>query len=149
MCGRGWPTPEDCGSNCWSPAVDGRRDGKGWRAPCPICQAARALEYSARGNSIWWNSFCDRHDKDTLRPVLRGLLGPCMPGRLKGPVPVRHDELAGLALSGMPHTALKVRLLELSGMSITSAMDKLGIDRTTRYRIRQQLSQFCDKAAGR
>jgi hypothetical protein len=65
------------------------------------------------------------------------------------PQPATAAGLEALAMSGLPPLALKVQLLIYSGMSATEAFDKLGVDRTTRYRVRHQLSQFGDKPAGR
>ncbi len=148
-CQRGMPTPEDCAVQCWSPALDGAREGKGWRADCPApeCGNPRTLEYTVRGRSIWWNSFCPSHPKDALRTVLDER-GVCVAGR-KGPAAIRSEDLAELALSGMPRQALCVRLLEMSGMALGDAMDKLGIERANRYRLRRQLCQRGHKTAGR
>jgi hypothetical protein len=49
----------------------------------------------------------------------------------------------------LPPLALKAQLLIYAGMSTTEALDKLGVDRTTRYRVRNQLSQLGDKPPGR
>lgn len=113
----------------------------------PGCGAVRALEYDAPGKHVRWRSFCGTHDKDAVRPHLTRIIGPCMPnGR---PEPVSRAELEALALSDLPPLALKVQLLIYSGMTTTEAFDKLGVDRTTRYRVRKHLSQFGDKPAGR
>lgn len=64
------------------------------------------------------------------------------------PQPATAADLEALALSGLPPLALKVQLLIYAGMSTTEAFDKLGVDRTTRYRVRDHLSQFGDKLAG-
>ena len=70
-----------------------------------------------------------------------------MPSRERR-APVRHAELEALALSGLPPLALKVQMLVYAGMTIAEAFDKLGVDRTTRYRVQRQLSQFGDITAG-
>ena len=70
-----------------------------------------------------------------------------MPGGGRLP-PVRHADLEALALSGLPPLALKVQMLIYAGMTTTQALDKLGVDRTTCYRVRSLLSQFRDNAAG-
>jgi len=149
-CGLGLPDAEDCAADHWSPALGGRREPNGqWRAPCPVpgCGALRSLEYDTPGKHVRWRSFCGTHDKDAVRPHLAKLIGPCMPsGR---PQPATAAELEALALSGLPPLALKVQLLIYSGMSTSEAFDKLAVDRTTRYRVRNQLSQFGDKTAGR
>ncbi len=149
-CGLGLPDAEDCAADHWSRALDGRREPSGqWRASCPVpgCRSLRSLEYDAPGKHVRWRSFCAQHDKDAVRPYLAKLIGPCMPGGR--PQPATAAELEALALSGLPPLALKVQLLVYSGMTTAEALDKLGIDRTTRYRVRGQLSQFGDKAAGR
>ena len=56
--------------------------------------------------------------------------------------------LEALGLSDLPPVALRVQLLMYSGMSPAEAFEKLGVDRTSRYRVRDQLSQFRDKTAG-
>ena len=149
-CGLGLPDAVDCAADHWSPALGGRRERNGqWRAPCPVpgCGALRSLEYDAPGKHVRWKSFCGEHDKDAVRPYLARIVGPCMPsGRRE---PVSHADLEALALSGLPPLALKIQMLIYSGMDITEAFEKLGVDRTTRYRVRVQLSQFGDKPAGR
>ena len=150
-CGLGLPDAEDCAADHWSPALDGRRERNGqWRADCPVpgCGASRSLEYDAPGKHVRWRSFCGKHDKDAVRPYLAKLIGPCMPGGSRRE-PVQHADLEALALSSLPPLALKVQLLIYSGMSTTEALDRLGVDRTTRYRVRHQLSQFGDRTAGR
>ena len=149
-CGLGLPDAEDCAADHWSPALGGRREPNGqWRAQCPVpgCGALRSLEYDAPGKHVRWRSFCGTHDKEAVRPHLARIIGPCMPGGR--PQPATAAELEALALSGLPPLALKVQLLIYTGLSATEAFDKLGVDRTTRYRVRGQLSQFGDKAAGR
>ena len=150
-CGRGYPDAIDCAGGCWCKALDGRREPGGqWRATClvPGCGSRRALEWDAPGKHVRWRSFCGEHDKEAVRPHLAAIVGPCMPGKVQQE-PIRHADLEALALSSLPPLALKVQLLIYSGMSTTKALDKLGVDRTTRYRVRAQLSQFGDKAAGR
>ncbi len=149
-CGLGLPDAEDCAADHWSPALNGRRERNGqWRATCPVpgCGALRALEYDAPGKHVRWKSFCGEHDKEAMRPHLTRIIGPCMPGGR--PQPATATELEALALSGLPPLALKVQMLIYAGMSTREAFDKLGIDRTTRYRVHRQLSQFGDIAAGR
>jgi hypothetical protein len=142
---------ETCAAAHWSPALGGRREANGqWRAKCPVpgCRSLRALEYDAPGKHVRWRSFCGHHDKDAVRPYLAKIVGPCMPSGQRV-APIRHADAEALALSGLPPLALKVQLLIYAGNTITEAFDKLGVDRTTRYRVRGQLSQFGDNAAGR
>jgi hypothetical protein len=147
-CGLGLPDAEDCAADHWSPALGGRRERNGqWRARCPVpgCKSLRSLEYDAPGRHVRWRSFCGLHPKEVVRPHLVKLIGPCMPG---GRAPIRRTDLEALALSGLPPLALKVQMLVYSGMTIAEAFDKLGVDRTTRYRVQRQLSQFGDITAG-
>jgi hypothetical protein len=152
-CGRGEPTAEDCAVHCWSHALkkfNSHREANGqWRADCPVpgCGAVRSLEYDAPGKHVRWKSFCGEHDKDAVRPYLARIIGPCMPGGR--PQPATAAELEALALSGLPPLALKVQLLIYAGRTMTEALDKLGVDRTTRYRVRAQLSRYGDKGTGR
>jgi hypothetical protein len=147
------PTAEDCAINCWCDALaalNAHRERNGqWRADCPVpgCGAERSLEYDAPGRHVRWKSFCGDHDKDAIRPYLAKLIGPCMPSGLRRER-IEHEELIVLALSGLPPLALKTQMLVYAGLSTTEALDRLRVDRTTRYRIRQQLSQFGDKTAG-
>lgn len=126
---------EDCAIQHWCPATDARREGAGWRAPCPACGTKRALEFDVPGKSIRWNSFCGEHDKDALRPVLRDLLGGCLPGKGGQAAPIDHDALIQLALAEMPPTSLRLAMLEMAGMSTPDALDKLGIRRENRSRV--------------
>jgi len=149
-CGLGLPDAEDCAADHWSPALGGRRERNGqWRATCPVpgCGAVRALEYDAPGKHVRWKSFCGTHDKESVRPWLAKAIGACMPsGRREM---VTRTELEALALSGLPPQALKTQMLIYAGMTITEAFDKLGVDRSMRYKIRGLLSAFHHKAAGR
>jgi hypothetical protein len=117
---------------------DARREGVGWRAPCPVtgCGTKRALEFSVYGKSVRWNSWCGDHDKDAMRPYLQALLGACFPARrAAGPRPIDHGDLIALMLSGMPPMSLKLAALEMAGMSTTAALDKLGVRRNHRSRV--------------
>jgi len=137
-CGYGLPTPQDCAVVHWCPPTGAVREGAGWRGPCPAsqCGTPRALEFSISGKSLRWNTFCAHHDRDALRPVLRALLGDCLPGRVRGPAPISHDALSVLALDmSLPPMTLRLRLLELAGMSTTSALDKLGVRPDNRGRV--------------
>ncbi len=152
-CGLGEPTAEDCAIAHWCEALrplGAHRERNGqWRSDCPVpgCKSERSLEWDAPGRHVRWRTFCGTHDKEAVRPYLARLVGPCMPGgrRLAS---VTRAELEALGLSDLPPLALKVQLLMYSGMSPAEAFDKLGVDRTTRYRVRDQLSQFRDKTAG-
>ncbi len=94
------------------------------------------------GRSIWWNSFCPRHDKAALRPVLKQKLGDCMPSRASRRAPVDHDDLIALFLSGMPPQSMKLAGLEMAGMSTSEALDKLGIRREHRSRVIADRTRF-------
>jgi hypothetical protein len=150
-CGRGYPDAIDCAAFCWCERLEGRREPNGqWRASCPVpgCKSRRSLEWDAPGKHVRWRSFCSFHDKDAVRPHLARIVGPCVSGGPRREA-VRHADLEALALSDLPPLAIKVQLLVFAGMSVTEALDLMKVDRTTRYRIRGQLSQFRDKAAGR
>jgi hypothetical protein len=149
-CGLGLDA-EDCAADHWSRPLGGRREPSGqWRADCPVdgCRTGRrALEYDAPGKHVRWKSFCGEHDKEAVRPYLAALLGPCMQGG-RHREHITADELQALALSALPPVALRAQMLIWSGMTTTEALDKLGVDRTSRYRVRDHLSQFGDKHAG-
>jgi hypothetical protein len=127
----------DCALAHWCPALDGRAESDGWRAPCPApgCGIHRVLHYRIRGRTVRWSAYCPHHDADALRPVLRKLLGDCLPSRLTGPAPVDHADLVSLALAPMPPMSLRLALLEIAGMSTGDALDKLGVRRENRSRV--------------
>jgi hypothetical protein len=151
-CGLSLPA-EECAIRHWCEALKHlnahREPNLQWRADCPVpgCKAKRSLEYDAPGKHVRWKSWCGEHDREAMRPYVAKLIGPCMPGGR--PQPATAAELEALALSGLPPLALKAQLLVYAGMSIREAFDKLGVDRTTRYRVHRQLSQFGDITAGR
>ena len=124
-----------------------------WACCCPVCHAAGKLTLTAQGRTLL--RYCHRCNatQEVLTAALSAIL-PCFwpvgvrPSRQRKPR-IEPTDLADLALSGLPPTAKDVQLLVMSGMGMNEALDKLGIDRTTRYRIRTQLSQWCDKTAGR
>ena len=126
---------EDCAIQHWCPALDARRERSGWRAPCPACGADRALEFDAPGRSIRWNSFCGGHDRDAVRPVLRGLLGACLPGKSARLAPIEPNALVELALADVPPMSLRLALLEMAGISTPDALAKLGVRREHRSRV--------------
>jgi hypothetical protein len=150
-CGLGEDTAEDCAIKHWCPKLGARREAnRQWRADCPVpgCGARRALEFDAPGRHVRWKSFCGVHDNEAVRPYLVKLVGACMPGGSRR-APIRHDDLKALALSGLPPQALKTQMLIYAGMTIAEAFDKLGVDRSMRYKVRGLLSAFHHKAAGR
>jgi hypothetical protein len=102
----------------------------------PECKSKRALEYDAPGKHVRWRSFCGHHDKETMRPYLAALVGPCMPSRRTGRPPIGHDDLIALALTEMPPTSLRLAMLELAGLGTNEALDKLGVRREHRARVR-------------
>jgi hypothetical protein len=127
---------EDCAITVWCAVLAGRRENAGWRAACPVCHSPRALEWDAPAGAVRWHVFCPC-EQATVRNALAGLLGDHLGGRSRRPPPADAAELEELALSGLPGTALKAALLMRAGRSFTEAMDKLGVDRTTRYRVRR------------
>ncbi len=149
-CGLGEPSAEDCAIAHWCPKLGARREAnRQWRADCPVpgCGARRALEFDAPGSHVRWKSFCGVHDNEAVRPYLVRLIGPCMPsGRREV---VTRAELEALALSGLPPQALKTQMLLSAGMTIAEAFDKLGVDRSMRYKVRGMLLAFHHKTAGR
>jgi hypothetical protein len=126
---------ESCAVAHWCPPLKGEREKSEWRAPCPVCQAERALRFSLYGRGLRWWSYCADHDREALRPVLRQLLGDCLPGRSTGPAPVDHDDLIALGLSEMPPMSLRLAILEMGGLSTPAALDKLGVRREHRSRV--------------
>lgn len=126
---------ESCAGEHWCEEFDGLPEPGGYRAPCPIDGNGRLLRWEPRGQGIWWDSYCPDHPKEVLRPVLRQRLGECMPGRGPRRVPIDHDDLAALALAGLPPMTLRLRLLVLTGMRTQEALDKLGVRRDNRARV--------------
>lgn len=144
-CGYGLPA-QDCATDHWCEKLHGaecKSAGKRreWRADCPVCKASRSLAFGTWGRGIRWWSFCGKHPREALEPVLRELLPDCMPGH--GPRrPIDHDELIALLLSGMPAQSLKLAGLEMAGMSTPEALDKLGVRREHRSRVIRDRTRF-------
>lgn len=136
-CGLGLPDAEDCATDHWSRALDGRREPGGqWRADCPVpgCGASRSLEYDAPGKHVRWRSFCGRHDKDAVRPHLAALVGPCMPNGSRR-APIERDDLIALALADLPPMTRRLEMLRLAGIGTAEALDKLGVRPDNRARV--------------
>lgn len=112
------------------------REGAGWRADCLICAAERAIEWDAPGKSVRWRLWC-ACPKDAVRKALAAILpAGCLPGRSTRRDPIDHDVLTALALDiSLPPMTLRLRLLEMTGMSTTSALDKLGVRPDHRRRV--------------
>jgi hypothetical protein len=129
---------EDCAVVHWCEEFRGHREPNGqWRADCPYpeCGAKRALEWDAPGKSVRWKSFCTEHDKDALRPVLADRLKGCLPRRQSDRAAISHDDLAELALSGLPPMTMKLMMLRLTGMGTQEALGKLGVRTDNRARV--------------
>lgn len=129
----------------------------GWRLPrphvqgtgeCPVCGRGFSMGLGTKGARLvaYCHAGCD---PDEIRAALEaaGMWSGCMPrfraepgsdrvpGRPSRARPViEADDLAELALSGMPPASLRLALLELSGMTTSQALDKLGIRREHRAR---------------
>jgi hypothetical protein len=126
----------DCAIDHWAPALGGRREPVGWRAPCPICGTERALEWDVPVRTIRWHSFCNEHDQESLRPALAKLLPSCIPPHRKTRPPIDHDDLIALALdTGIPPMTLRLAILRLAGVGTREALDKLGVRRENRSRV--------------
>lgn len=140
-------TAEECAIAHWSPALlalNAHRERNGqWRADCPVpgCRAERSLEYDAPGKHVRWKSFCGDHDKETVRPYLKKLVGACMPssGRREA---IRHDEVIDLALADLPPQSLRLGLLELAGLTTGEALRRLGIGPTHKRRVIEPLRRL-------
>lgn len=131
---------EDCIVCHWMPALDGRREPAGWRAPCPACGMPRGLSVTTGGRYPKWNLFCPC-DRDKVRARLAELLPDCVKARPRQTA-VDSAALAAYALDrSIPELALRVLMLEMSGMGTAEACDRLGISRAQRYRTVSQVRQ--------
>jgi hypothetical protein len=102
---------------------------------CPTTDG-RLLVFGVWGKGVRVvNSFCPHHDRDAVRPAVRGILGDCAPGKPEGPAPVDREALIGLILSGLPPMSLKLAVLQLAGMGTQEALDKLGVRPDHRSRV--------------
>lgn len=131
----------------WCPVLQhGHREPAGWRFACPCCGSGRVLSVQAKGRYPRWNNHCPC-DRAEVRARLADLGLVSRRYAPRRPVADR-DELAALALADLPPQSLKLALLELSGMTTTEALDKLGIRRSNRARVVSALRNG-DKTAGR
>ena len=121
-----------------------RRSGTSARTASRTASGGRTVLYPAAsqggrwsgdapGKHVRWRTFCE-HDKDTVRPYLATLIGPCMPGGSRRE-PIRHDDLIALALADIPPKTKELRMLRLAGMSTAEALDKLGVRPDHRARV--------------
>jgi hypothetical protein len=126
---------EDCAADHWAAALDGHRERSGWRADCPLCGAARAIEWDVPRSSVRWKTWCAAHDREAVRPVLEERLEGHLPRRRGGRTPVDRDDLIALALGGLPPMTMKLMMLRLAGLGTNEALDKLGVRPDNRARV--------------
>lgn len=132
-CGGGLEPP-DCIADHWCPPLDARKEHAGWRAPCPVCAAIRALSIQVKGGRIVWNSHCDPPcDRDAIGKALTAAV-PCYTAtarRARKP-PVNLEQIQALLLDkSVPPNALRIGCLQALGMSMKEIVRELGIPRST------------------
>ena len=109
-----------------------RAPGKGRlarRLPTVPCQPSDRV--GRPGKAVRWRSWCGQHDRDALRPVLRQLVGGCMPGRPQHRISA--EDLIALASRDLPKTAYRVAMLQMAGISPREARAMLKIPESTYY----------------
>lgn len=125
----------------WSRVLPGlRKEPAGWRAPCPLCGRARRLSVQVKASRPMWNVHCGCDPAD-VGAKLAALLPQCIPSRSR---PHRPDPAQLVALAedrSIRELALRVALLELAGISLPDACDRLGVSRAQRYRVVSQVRQ--------
>ena len=136
---------EDCAADHAAPEFGLRctRKGRQWSGPCLLCHGERCLSLTIKGGRKLWH--CNRKatpgraacDQGELMAALSARRPDCIttPSTSARRTLIPGEQLADLALSGMQPMSLKLALLELSGMSTTAALDKLGIRRENRARV--------------
>ena len=134
-CGGGLE-PSDCIADHWCPPLAGRKEHAGWRAPCPACEANRALSIQVRGGRIVWKSHCDPPcDRDTIGKAISAAV-PCCTTATRHPrkPAVNLEQIQALLLDkSVPPNALRIGCLQALGMNMKEIVRELGIPRSTYY----------------
>lgn len=118
----------------WCKHLDGRKEFHQksrtfrWRADCPVCHADRSLWFWPTGRYVSWRTYCDKCDKENVLARLAALLPGCVSPKPPGRRKADPAELISLALADIPAASLRLGLLELAGLPVSEALDRLGID---------------------
>ena len=109
-----------------------------WRADCPKCGAERAFWFWVAGRFIRWRLYCPC-EKDAVQLVIAQKV-PCVDPKYRGRHRVEVSEIVELAEDrSLRELALRVALLDLAGVSLRDACDRLGVSRAQRYRVVSQV----------
>lgn len=133
-------TAADCITDHWLPALKGRPEPSGGRAPCPVCGTARALSVQPlRGRAVW-NSHCECDRTEVGQAIADRVICYTVPRRRK-PVPDL-AELEALVLDdSVTINALRLGALLALGMPVAEAAEKLKLPRATWYNAVRILGQ--------
>ena len=129
--------PLDCATDHICRPASLRCTGPGqWSGPCPVCHGPRKLSLAVKSGRLVW--ICHRKPPCSLTAIRDALaeLVPCISRSRQPKRPaINHDDLAALILSEMPPVSLRLAVLEMTGMSTTAALEKLGVRRENRARV--------------
>jgi hypothetical protein len=133
--------PASCIVEHWCQIAGAIREPAGWRAACPVCGAARRLSIQVKGPRPSWKNHCGCPRAD-VRAKLAALMPQCVSARYTPRRAIGRDDLIALAEDRSLHElALRVALLELAGIGVTEACDRLAVSRAQRYRLVSQVRQ--------
>lgn len=125
---------EDCAIEHWCHPLRGFREGKGWRAPCPLGHGDnRVLSFWIERQSIRW---CCHHadcDRRSAHRALVKLVGGCVPGYRDRTRPAADIEAATALLydKSLPPNALRLVVLRALGQTEKEIRDGLKLPRQT------------------
>jgi hypothetical protein len=132
----------DCIADHWLPALGGRPELSGARAPCPVCATARALSIQARGGRAVWCAHCDSACDRTAIGAAIAAAVPCYAARRRRRPAPDLAEAAALALdTSLSPAAVRLGVLAALGYGTAEAADALKLSRATRYRAVSELRQ--------
>ena len=99
-----------------------------------MCRRERKFSQAIENGRIKSTCHAGTCSQEAIKAELAKLFPGCAGRRPRRPA-INADDLAALALAEMPPVSLRLAVLEMTGMSTTAALEKLGVRRENRARV--------------